>query len=208
MLAFLCGALTLCPQLCMGISPRRCTEIGILDPRERDLTEAEEEALDKKEKELTKPIKIRRAISRYQREEALSNPCRSQPVWQDALAGGVFRTSTRLDVESPPPPRVCMSTHPVAEAPPISVRLLVLKDPPGRWPPWRGSRMKCWSAPSSSASSAPGRSLHSSASQLNLSRVYHQKTPYTPKTPQNTPFTRATQPLRAPPIPYKVLKSS
>jgi len=75
----------------MGISPRRCTEIGILDPRERDLTEAEEEALDKKEKELTKPIKIRRAISRYQREEALSNPCRSQPVWQDALAGGGLR---------------------------------------------------------------------------------------------------------------------
>ena len=86
------------------------------DPRERDLTEVEEEALDKKEKELTKPIKIRRAISRYQREEALSNPCRSQPVWQDALAGGVFRTSTRLDVESPPPPRVCMSTHPVGES--------------------------------------------------------------------------------------------
>ena len=27
---FPCGALTLHPQLCMGISPKRCTEIGLL----------------------------------------------------------------------------------------------------------------------------------------------------------------------------------
>jgi hypothetical protein len=30
--AFPRGALTLCPQLCMGISPRRYTEIGLLPP--------------------------------------------------------------------------------------------------------------------------------------------------------------------------------
>ena len=50
-----------------------------------------------------------------------------------------------------------------------------------------------------------GRGLHSSTSQLNLSRVCHKKTPYTPP---KTPFTRATQSLRAPPIPYRPLKLS
>jgi hypothetical protein len=29
--AFPRGALTLCPQLCMGISPRRCTETGLFE---------------------------------------------------------------------------------------------------------------------------------------------------------------------------------
>jgi len=53
-----------------------------------------------------------------------------------------------------------------------------------------------------------GRGLHSSTSQLNLSRVYHKKTPFTPYTPLHTPLTRATQPLRAPPIPCKALKLS
>jgi hypothetical protein len=53
-----------------------------------------------------------------------------------------------------------------------------------------------------------GRGLHSSTSQLNLSRVCHKKTPYTPKIPPNTPLTRATQSLRAPPIPYEALKLS
>jgi TPR repeat protein len=32
-----------------------------------------------------------------------------------------------------------------------------------------------------------GRGLHSSTSQLNLSRVCHKKTPYTPSSPPNTP---------------------
>jgi len=50
-----------------------------------------------------------------------------------------------------------------------------------------------------------GRGLHASTSQLNLSRVCHKKTPYTRL---NTPLTRATQPLRAPPIPNKTLKLS
>jgi len=53
-----------------------------------------------------------------------------------------------------------------------------------------------------------GRGLHSSTSQLNLSRVCHKKTPYTTQTPPNTPLTRATQPLRTPPIPYTALKLS
>ena len=53
-----------------------------------------------------------------------------------------------------------------------------------------------------------GRGFHSCTSQLNLSRVCHKKTPYTPYTPPNTPLTRATQPLHAPPIPYKALKLS
>jgi len=53
-----------------------------------------------------------------------------------------------------------------------------------------------------------GRGLHSSTSQLNLSRVCHKKTPYTPQTSPNIPLTRATRPLRTPPIPYKPLKLS
>jgi len=53
-----------------------------------------------------------------------------------------------------------------------------------------------------------GRGLHSSTSQLNFSRVGHTNTPYTPHTPPNTPLTRATQTLRAAPIPYKALKLS
>ena len=48
-----------------------------------------------------------------------------------------------------------------------------------------------------------GRGLHSSTSQLNMSRVCHKKTPYTPYTPPNTPLTRATEPLLATPIPDK-----
>jgi len=50
-----------------------------------------------------------------------------------------------------------------------------------------------------------GMGLHSFTYQLNLSRVLHTKRPYTPP---NTPLTRATQPLRAPPIPQKALKLS
>jgi hypothetical protein len=50
-----------------------------------------------------------------------------------------------------------------------------------------------------------GRGLHSSTSQLNLSHVSHKATPYISP---DTPLTRATQPLRAPPIPYKALKLS
>ena len=53
------------------------------------------------------------------------------------------------------------------------------------------------------------RGLHSSTSQLNLSRVGHKKTPYTRYTPPiKTPLTWATQYLRAHPIPYKALKLS
>jgi len=55
---------------------------------------------------------------------------------------------------------------------------------------------------------ADGRGIQSSTSQLNLSRVGHKKTPYTPYTPPNTRLTWATQPQRAPPIPYKALKLS
>jgi hypothetical protein len=53
-----------------------------------------------------------------------------------------------------------------------------------------------------------GRGLHSFTSQLNLSRDRHKKTPYTPWTPPSTPLSRATQPLRAPPIPSKALRLS
>ena len=45
------------------------------------------------------------------------------------------------------------------------------------------------------AARPPPRGLHSSTSQLDLSRVCHQETPDTPYTPLNTPLTRATQPL-------------
>jgi hypothetical protein len=47
-----------------------------------DLSEAEESDINSNKKVLGKKEKIRRALSRYQREEALSNPCRSMPVWQ------------------------------------------------------------------------------------------------------------------------------
>jgi len=53
-----------------------------------------------------------------------------------------------------------------------------------------------------------GRGSHSSTFQLNLSRVCHKTTSFTPSTPPNTPLTRAVQPLRAPPIPCKALKLS
>ena len=53
-----------------------------------------------------------------------------------------------------------------------------------------------------------GRGLHLSTSQLNSSRVCHKTTPNTPLTPPSTSLTQATQPLRAPPIPYKALKLS
>ena len=52
------------------------------------------------------------------------------------------------------------------------------------------------------------RGLHSFTFQLNLSRVCRKKPPYTPSTSPNTPLTRATQFLRATPIPYKALKFS
>ena len=58
------------------------------------------------------------------------------------------------------------------------------------------------------AYAACGRGLHSFTVQLNLSRFRHTNTPCTPSTPPNTPLARATQPLRAPPIPFKALKFS
>ena len=61
-----------------------------------DLSEAEEDAIDMKEKALGKPEKIRRALSRYQREEALGNPCRSMPAWQDALVASVARLTDEM----------------------------------------------------------------------------------------------------------------
>lgn len=61
-----------------------------------DLTEEEEDAIDAKRKQLGKPEKIRRALSRYQREEALSNPCRAMPAWQDALVGAVARLTDEM----------------------------------------------------------------------------------------------------------------
>jgi len=70
------------------------------------------------------------------------------------------------------------------------------------------SEAKSWSSPSSPPLN---RGLHSSTSQLNLSRVWHNKTPYTPYNPYirpNNPFSWDTQPLRAPPIPYKALELS
>ena len=48
-----------------------------------------------------------------------------------------------------------------------------------------------------------GRGLHSSTSQLNLSRVRHTKTPYTPRTPINALLTRAKQSLTYTPYPTK-----
>jgi len=52
---------------------------------------------------------------------------------------------------------------------------------------------------------AHGRGLPSFTFQLNLSRVRHtQNTLHN----LNTPLTQATQPRRAPPIPYKALKLS
>jgi len=53
-----------------------------------------------------------------------------------------------------------------------------------------------------------GRGLHSFTFELNLSRVCHIKAPYTPLASPYTPSTRATQALRAPPIPYTSLKLS
>ena len=53
------------------------------------------------------------------------------------------------------------------------------------------------------------RGLHSSTSQLNLSRVCHKKTPYTPLNTPSNPFHHGLhKPLRTSPIPYKALKLS
>ena len=40
--------------------------------------------------------KTRRALTKYQREEALSNPCRSMPAWQDALVAAVARLTEEM----------------------------------------------------------------------------------------------------------------
>ena len=40
--------------------------------------------------------KTRRALAKYQREEALSNPCRSMPAWQDALVAAVARLTEEM----------------------------------------------------------------------------------------------------------------
>ena len=61
-----------------------------------DLGEAAEDAIDAGDRPLGKPEKIRRALSRYQREEALSNPCRSMPAWQDALVGFTARLTDEM----------------------------------------------------------------------------------------------------------------
>jgi hypothetical protein len=61
-----------------------------------DLDEAAEDAIDAGDRPLGKPEKIRRALSRYQREEALSNPCRSMPAWQDALVGFTARLTDEM----------------------------------------------------------------------------------------------------------------
>jgi len=49
------------------------------------------------------------------------------------LKAGINENQHSTSVESPPPPRVCMSTHPEGKSRSISVRVLVLNDPPARW---------------------------------------------------------------------------
>mmetsp|Transcript_37092 Transcript_37092/g.91662 ORF Transcript_37092/g.91662 Transcript_37092/m.91662 type:complete len:641 (+) Transcript_37092:51-1973(+) len=61
-----------------------------------DLSEKEEGAIDAKEKELTRTDKLRRAFGRYQREEALANPCRAMPAWQDVLVASVARLTDEM----------------------------------------------------------------------------------------------------------------
>jgi hypothetical protein len=100
------GALTLCPQLCMGISPRRYTEIGLfqLAPLHQG------------------------SASPYSGRDCGS---RLSPRHRNFIPAGVFRTSTRPTFEAPPPPppptpppRVCMNIHPGVQSCSISARVL------------------------------------------------------------------------------------
>ena len=61
-----------------------------------DVSEAKEDALERGEVPLGKIEKIQRALSKYQREEALSNPCRSMPAYQDAIVAATARLTDEM----------------------------------------------------------------------------------------------------------------
>jgi len=61
-----------------------------------DLSDAKEDALERGEVPLGKMDKIQRALAKYQREEALSNPCRSMPAYQDALVAATARLTDEM----------------------------------------------------------------------------------------------------------------
>ena len=61
-----------------------------------DLSDAKEDALERGEMPLGKMDKIQRALAKYQREEALSNPCRSMPAYQDALVAATARLTDEM----------------------------------------------------------------------------------------------------------------
>ena len=61
-----------------------------------DLSDAKEDALERGELPLGKMDKIQRALGKYQREEALSNPCRSMPAYQDALVAATARLTDEM----------------------------------------------------------------------------------------------------------------
>ena len=63
---------------------------------EWDLSDAKETALERGEAPLGKIEKIRRALAKYQREEALSNPCRSMPAYQDAIVAATARLTDEM----------------------------------------------------------------------------------------------------------------
>jgi len=116
-------ALTLCPQLCMSISPRRYTEIGLFQ---------------------LAPLLHQGTASPYSGRDCGS---RLSPRHQNFIPAGVFRTSTRPTFDPPPPPppptpppRVSMNIHPGVQSCSISARVL------------RGFKMRLmtWRAPSSS----------------------------------------------------------
>ena len=56
-----------------------------------DVSDAQEDAIERGEVPLGKIEKIQRALSKYQRDEALSNPCRSMPAYQDAIVAATAR---------------------------------------------------------------------------------------------------------------------
>jgi hypothetical protein len=61
-----------------------------------DVSEAKEDAIERGEVPLGKIEKIQRALSKYQREEALSNPCRSMPAYQDAIVAATARLTDEM----------------------------------------------------------------------------------------------------------------
>ena len=61
-----------------------------------DLSDAKEDALERGEVPLGKIEKIQRAIAKYQREEALSNPCRSMPAYQDVAVAATARLADEM----------------------------------------------------------------------------------------------------------------